>query len=192
MGNDIICKLYACYALQNLSYDKTCRQELAIIPGLLNGLKLCCLVNNNNNNYDDTVNNNDTSAIVPGDILNNNEMKEDGYQYYQEELQLAAIRSLCNLCDEHANIIYISNTLDCIPTIIQLSQQSTINTHLKNKKNNTDNDDIVSFIASDCLAYLSRSLTSISDNGMMLCVEERKKSMVNLPSFETTNWAQWE
>jgi len=160
-STNIICKLFACYAIQNLSFDKTCRQELAIIPGLLNGLKLCCL--------EQLPTNKDTSVDI--------EMKEEEYEYYQEELQLAAIRALCNLCDEHANIIYLSNTLDCIPTIIQLSQKGS---------------DLVSFIASDCLAYLSRSLTSISDNGMMLCVEERKMSMVNLPSFEVTHWDQWE
>jgi len=143
-STDPECRKYACFALQNLSIDKTCRQELAILPGLLAALSACA--------------------------------RHDDF----EEEQLAAVSAIRNLSDEYANIIQISNTLDFIPTIIDLSQNTLPSAN-----------ELVPYYTSDSLAYLSRSLRSISDNGIMLCVQEKKESMVNLPSNQICSWNQW-
>eukprot|EP00586_Coscinodiscus_wailesii_P016009 CAMPEP_0172509958 /NCGR_PEP_ID=MMETSP1066-20121228/224983_1 /TAXON_ID=671091 /ORGANISM="Coscinodiscus wailesii, Strain CCMP2513" /LENGTH=614 /DNA_ID=CAMNT_0013288721 /DNA_START=285 /DNA_END=2129 /DNA_ORIENTATION=- len=43
VSRDDECRKYACFSLQNLSYDKTCRSELALIPNLLKALCTCCM-----------------------------------------------------------------------------------------------------------------------------------------------------
>eukprot|EP00977_Amphora_coffeiformis_P017773 scaffold5899_cov167-Amphora_coffeaeformis.AAC.1 len=79
-------RLYACYGLQNLSQDKSCRQELAITENLL-----VCLCERARGATD------------------------------QEEERLAALSALKNLTDEPANLIPMSNTTDCIATLMHLA-----------------------------------------------------------------------
>jgi hypothetical protein len=141
-------RLYACYALQNLSQDKSCRQELAITDNLITAL---C-----------------------------NRSREAR----AEEERLAAVSSLKNLCDEPANLIPLTNTRDCISTLMQLAHG-----------NEKGVSDTTQYRACDGLATLSHWLRKIATSGKTLDDAKRGKQPTKelfVPSLQVVTWDQWQ
>jgi hypothetical protein len=141
-------RLYACYALQNLSQDKSCRQELAITDNLITAL---C-----------------------------NRSRETR----AEEERLAAVSALKNLCDEPANLIPLTNTRDCISTMMQLAHG--------NEEGVSDN---TQYRACDALATLSHWLRKIATSGKTLDDAKRGKQPTKelfVPSLQVVTWDQWQ
>lgn len=141
-------RLYACYALQNLSQDKSCRQELAITDGLITAL---C-----------------------------NRAREARI----EEERLAAVSSLKNLCDEPANLIPLTNTRDCISTLMQLAHGYEDGA-----------SDTTQYRACDGLATLSHWLRKIATSGKTLDDAKRGKPPTKelfVPSLRVVTWNQWQ
>lgn len=141
-------RLYACYALQNLSQDKSCRQELAITDNLITAL---C-----------------------------NRSREAR----AEDERLAAVSSLKNLCDEPANLIPLTNTHDCISTLMQLA-------HGKEE----GVSDTTQYRACDGLATLSHWLRKIATSGKTLDDAKRGKQPTKelfVPSLQVVTWNQWQ
>jgi hypothetical protein len=141
-------RLYACYALQNLSQDKSCRQELAITDNLITAL---C-----------------------------NRSREAR----AEEERLAAVSALKNLCDEPANLIPLTNTRDCISTMMQLAHG-----------NEEGVSDTTQYRACDGLATLSHWLRKIATSGKTLDDAKRGKQPTRelfVPSLQVITWDQWQ
>jgi hypothetical protein len=141
-------RLYACYALQNLSQDKSCRQELAITNNLITAL---C--------------NRSRDARA-------------------EEERLAAVSALKNLCDEPANLIPLTNTHDCISTLMQLAHG-----------NEEGVSETTQYRACDGLATLSHWLRKIATSGKTLDDAKRGKQPTKelfIPSLQVVTWDQWQ
>jgi hypothetical protein len=141
-------RLFACYALQNLSQDKSCRQELAITDNLITAL---C-----------------------------NRSREAR----AEEERLAAVSALKNLCDEPANLIPLTNTRDCISTMMQLAHG-----------NEEGVSDTTQYRACDGLATLSHWLRKIATSGKTLDDAKRGKQPTRelfVPSLQVITWDQWQ
>jgi hypothetical protein len=141
-------RLYACYALQNLSQDKSCRQELAITDNLITAL---C-----------------------------NRSREA----HAEEERLVAVSALKNLCDEPANLIPLTNTRDCISTLMQLAHG-----------NEEEVSDTTQYRACDGLATLSHWLRKIATSGKTLDDAKRGKQPTKelfVPSLQVVTWDQWQ
>jgi hypothetical protein len=157
-------RLYACFALQNLAQDKSCRQELAVSPGLVT-----CLCDRSR------------EATVNAE-------------------RLAAISALKNLCDEPANLIPMTNTPDCIATLMHLAHGKEPGI-----------DETMQYRACDALATLSHWLRKIATSGH--CMENGKSTTPNasntsntrrelkipksttnvfVPSLRVVTWNQWE
>ena len=140
-------RLYACYALQNLSQEKSCRQELAIANHLIESLCERC-----------------RSATV-----------------YEE--RLATISTLKNLCDEPANLIPMTNTADCVSTLMQLADEDEGSSG-SGKKN---------MIQYRALATLSHWLRKIATSGYSLdATEQGRPPMKGLfvPTLREVSWNQ--
>ena len=141
-------RLYACYALQNLSQEKSCRQELAISNHLIEALCERCRV-----------------ATV-------------------WEERLATISTLKNLCDEPANLIPMTNTADCVSTLMQLADGGDA----------TGNSSMIQYRACDALATLSHWLRKIATSGYSLdATEQGRPPMKGLfvPTLREVSWNQW-
>ena len=148
-ANDSV-RLHACYALQNLSQDKSCRQELAISENLL--ICLC------------------ERARGAADKVDE---------------RLAALSALKNLTDEPANLIPMSNTTDCIATLMHLAhgRQEGVTPMMQ-------------YRACDALATLSHWLRKIATSGQALNnakigkVSNSKELFV--PSLRVVTVNQWQ
>jgi hypothetical protein len=137
-------RLYACYALQNLSQEKSCRQELAIANHLIE--VLCDRCRNG--------------------------------KHFEE--RLASISTLKNLCDEPANLIPMTNTADCITTLMQMADSST--------------DALIQYRACDALATLSHWLRKIATSGYSLDATEKGRPPMKglfVPTLREVSWNQW-
>lgn len=137
-------RLYACYALQNLSQEKSCRQELAIADQLIEALCERCRV-----------------ATRP-------------------EERLATISTLKNLCDEPANLIPMTNTADCVSTLMQMAD--------------SDDDALLQYRACDALATLSHWLRKIATSGYSLDASEQGRPAMKglfVPTLREVSWNQW-
>lgn len=146
-----LARLYACYGLQNLSQDKSCRQELAISENLL-----VCLCERARGATD------------------------------QEEERLAALSALKNLTDEPANLIPMSNTTDCIATLMHLAhgRQEGVTP-------------LMQYRACDALATLSHWLRKIATSGQALTDAKMGKSAPKqqelfVPSLRVVTVNQWQ
>ena len=144
-------RLYGCYALQNLSQDKSCRQELAIAENLL-----VCLCERARGATD------------------------------QEAERLAALSALKNLTDEPANLIPMSNTTDCIATLMHLAhgRQEGVTP-------------LMQYRACDALATLSHWLRKIATSGQALSDAKMGKMHSNskelfVPSLRVVTVNQWQ
>jgi hypothetical protein len=141
-------RLYACYGLQNLAQDKSCRQELAMIE-----------------------------CLVPT-------LCNRGRFSTMEQERLSAISALKNLCDEPANLIPLTNTPECISTLMHLAhgkEQGVTET--------------MQYRACDALATLSHWLRKIATSGQSL--DEVQRGMVPdkklfVPSLRVITWNQWQ
>lgn len=143
-----LARLYACYALQNLSQDKSCRQELAIADNLLTSL----------------------CERARGATDQGGE-------------RLAALSSLKNLTDEPANLIPMSNTTDCIATLMHLAhgRQEGVTP-------------LMQFRACDALATLSHWLRKIASSGQALTDAKMgaAKKELFVPTLRVVTVNQWQ
>jgi hypothetical protein len=116
-----VSRRYGCFAIQNFSHDKSCRQELASSEKLISAL-----------------------------------CKRARHSKDSEE-RLAAICGLKNLTDEPANLIPLSNTPECIATLMQIAhgQEEGVT-------------EIMQFHACDALATISHWLRKIATNGQAM------------------------
>jgi hypothetical protein len=143
-------RLHACYALQNLSQDKSCRQELAISENLL-----ICLCD-----------------------------RARGATEHVNE-RLAALSALKNLTDEPANLIPMSNTTDCIATLMHLAhgRQEGVTP-------------LMQYRACDALATLSHWLRKIATSGQALNNAKNGKISNNkelfIPALRVVTVNQWQ
>lgn len=142
-----ICRRYACFAIQNFSNDKSCRQELASSDKLITAL-----------------------------------CKRARHSKDPEE-RLAAICALKNLTDEPANLIPLSNTAECIATLMQIAhgQEEGVT-------------EMMQFRACDALATISHWLRKIATNGQS--TEAIKDGDVVpttmfVPSLKVVGWEQY-
>jgi hypothetical protein len=139
---------YACFALQNLSQDKPCRQELAITDGLLTAL--CVRVRQGKN----------------------------------PEERLAAIHALTNLTNEPANLIPMTNTPECLATLMQLAHAGDDNV-----------TEMMQFLACDALATLSHWFRSIATSGKRIDLNNQGTqagSDLFVPSLKIVAYEQWQ
>lgn len=139
---------YACFAIQNFSHDKSCRQELATSEKLI--IALC---------------------------------KRARHSRDPEE-RLAAICALKNLTDEPANLIPLSNTAECIATLMQIAhgQEEGVT-------------EMMQFKACDALATISHWLRKIATNGQSMDAVkhgESKPTGMFVPSLKVVGWEQYE
>ncbi|KAL7555554.1 hypothetical protein ACA910_013032 [Epithemia clementina (nom. ined.)] len=140
-------RLFSCYALQNLAQDKSCRQELAVSPGLISAICDRC------------------RKAKP------------------EEERLAAISAIKNLCDEPANLIPMTNTPDCIATLMHLAHGM--------EEGITE---LMQYRACDALATLSHWLRKIATSGQALENAKAKKpppKTLFVPSLQVVDYNQW-
>lgn len=143
-------RLFACFGLQNLSQDKSCRQELAIAENLL--VSLC-------------------------------ERARGATE--QEEERLAALSAIKNLTDEPANLIPMSNTTDCIATLMHLAhgRQEGVTP-------------LMQYRACDALATLSHWLRKIATSGQALTDAKMGKAPNSkelfVPSLRVVTVNQWQ
>lgn len=138
-------RMYACYAIQNMAQDKSCRQELATANNLI--AALCSRAR------------------------------------HGKSERLAAIESLKNLCDEPANLIPMTNTPDCVATLM----------HLAHGKE-TSVTELMQFRACDALATLSHWLRKIATSGQSLEMNRQGKPTPRglfVPSLRVESWNQW-
>ena len=147
-SNDEVARRYACFALQNFSHDKSCRQELATSEKLI--IALC---------------------------------KRARHSRDSEE-RLASICTLKNLTDEPANLIPLSNTAECIATLMQIAhgQEEGVT-------------EMMQFRACDALATISHWLRKIATNGQsMNAVKhgEMKPTSMFVPSLKVVGFDQYE
>ena len=141
-------RLYSCYALQNLTQDKSCRQELAVASGLISSL---CDRSRKATNADE---------------------------------RLAAICAIKNLCDEPANLIPLTNTPDCIATLMHLAHGM--------EEGITE---MMQYRACDALATLSHWLRKIATSGQALESTKAGKpapTSLFVPSLTTVSFEQWQ
>jgi hypothetical protein len=142
-------RLFACYALQNLTHDQSCRQELASVDGLVT--TLCCRCR-----YADA-----------------------------EDERLAAISALKNLCDEPANLIPLTNTPECIATLMHLAHGREDGV-----------TEMMQYCACDALATLSHWLRKIATSGKALDDVQRgippeSETSLFVPTLRVVTWNQW-
>jgi len=141
-------RLFACYAIQNMAQDRACRQELAMVDGLV------------------------TTLCKRGRYANDTDER------------LAAISALKNLCDEPANLIPLTNTPECIATLM----------HLAHGKE-TGVTELMQYRACDALATLSHWLRKIATSGKSLDRVQRGLPADNslfVPSLRVVTWSQWQ
>ena len=141
-------RLYACYAIQNLAQEKSCRQELAMIENLVP--TLC----------------------------------SRGRFSTAEDERLAAISALKNLCDEPANLIPLTNTPECISTLMHLA-------HGKEE----GVTETMQYRACDALATLSHWLRKIATSGKSLDDMQNGRTpdkKLFVPSLRVVTWNQWQ
>ncbi len=140
---------YACFALQNLSQDKPCRQELAITGDLLTAL--CVRVR---------------QASDPVE-------------------RLSAIHALKNLTDEPANLIPMTNTSECLATLMQIAhaQDDSVT-------------EMMQYLGCDALATLSHWFRSIATSGQSIELNKKGRQPVSrelfVPSLKVVPYQQWQ
>jgi hypothetical protein len=142
-----ISRRYACFAIQNFSHDKSCRQELASSEKLITAL-----------------------------------CKRARHSKDPEE-RLAAICALKNLTDEPANLIPLSNTAECIATLMQIAhgQEEGVT-------------EMMQFRACDALATISHWLRKIATNGQSTDAVKDGDVMPTtmfVPSLKVVGWEQY-
>lgn len=147
-SNHEVARRYACFAIQNFSHDKSCRQELASSEKLI--IALC---------------------------------KRARHSKDPEE-RLASICALKNLTDEPANLIPLSNTAECIATLMQIAhgQEEGVT-------------EMMQFRACDALATISHWLRKIATNGQSMNAEkhaETKPTGMFVPSLKVVGFEQYE
>ena len=170
----------SCQTFQNLSLSKDCRVSLAKEDSLLRGL---------------------TEIVL-------NQCEEDGCQSYESDVRLAAVSCLKHLCDEPANLIPLTNTRECVESLLIVSASTGSST--------TDDDDddptlaLMRFRACDALATLShwlRKLATVQENhhyqpvsggswrssssGSMTSPTSYTQSL-HVPSLRVLGWNQWQ
>lgn len=139
---------YACFAIQNFSHNKSCRQELAGNEKLITAL-----------------------------------CKRARHSRDTEE-RLASICALKNLTDEPANLIPLSNTSECIATLMQIAhgQEDGIT-------------EMIQFRACDALATISHWLRKIATNGQMMNAAkhgEQAPERMFVPSLDVVGFEQYQ
>ena len=100
-----------------------------------------------------------------------------------EEERLAAISAIKNLCDEPANLIPLTNTPDCIATLMHLAHGM--------EEGITE---LMQYRACDALSTLSHWLRKISTSGQALENAKAKKpppKTLFVPSLEVVSFNQW-
>lgn len=140
-------RTYACRALQNLSQDKSCRQDLAITKELVD-------------------------ALVQRVSLSDD-----------EEEKLAAVSALKNLADEPTNLIPMTNTPECLATLMQVAHGQDSNT-----------TEMMQFLACDALATLSYWLRKIASTKSIEpgpYKDAPKVSQLMNPTLHVVTWSQW-
>lgn len=143
-----VARRYACFAVQNFSHDKSCRQELASSEKLI--VALC---------------------------------KRARHSKDPEE-RLAAICALKNLTDEPANLIPLSNTPECIATLMQIAH---------GQENGVT--EMMQFRACDALATISHWLRKIATNGQSMNAAKHGDSRPTgmfVPSLNVVGFEQYE
>jgi hypothetical protein len=139
---------YACFALQNFSQDKPCRQELAITDGLL--AALCVRVR----------------------------------QASDAEERLSAVQALTNLTNEPANLIPMTNTPECLATLMQIAHAGDDSV-----------TEMMQFLACDALATLSHWFRSIATSGKLIdqnSMGAGAGSDLFVPSLKIVAYEQWQ
>ena len=100
-----------------------------------------------------------------------------------EEERLAAVSALKNLCDEPANLIPMTNTPDCISTLMHVA-------HGKEE----GVTDMMQYRACDALATLSHWLRKIATSGQSLTASQVGSPAPQglcVPSLRVVTWNQW-
>jgi hypothetical protein len=141
-------RLYACYALQNMAQDKSCRQELAGVEGLV---KTLC--------------------------------RRGRFAQAPDE-RLSAVSAIKNLCDEPANLIPLTNTPECIATLMHLAHGREDGV-----------TEVMQYRACDALATLSHWLRKIATSGKALDSLHRGEAPdkeLFVPSLRVVTWNQWQ
>ncbi|GKY93694.1 hypothetical protein MPSEU_000336600 [Mayamaea pseudoterrestris] len=102
-----------------------------------------------------------------------------------EEERLSAVTAIKNLCDEPANLIPLTNTPECIATLMHLAHGREDGV-----------TEIMQYRACDALATLSHWLRKIATSGKALDATQRGESSSDqglfVPSLRVVTWNQWQ
>lgn len=103
-----------------------------------------------------------------------------------EEERLAAIAAIKNLCDEPANLIPLTNTPECIATLMHVAHGREDGV-----------TEMMQYRACDALATLSHWLRKIATSGKALDTTQKGELLVQdqglfIPSLRVVTWNQWQ
>jgi hypothetical protein len=106
-------------------------------------------------------------------------------QAFDHEERLAAIHALKSLSEEPANLILMTNTPECFPSLMQIADASDDNV-----------SEMMQFVGCDALANLSNHFRLIATSGKNLDNEKRgeptSSNELFVPSLKLVTWEQWE
>lgn len=101
------------------------------------------------------------------------------------DVKLAAVSVLKNLSIEPSNLVLMTNTRNCIATLMQLAHGE-----------DTTITEMIRFHACDCLAALSHWLGKIASSGYPQAASNRQAKdlpqSVLIPTLEVKTWNQWD
>ena len=102
-----------------------------------------------------------------------------------EEERLSALHSIKSLSEEPSNIVVMSNTPDCIPTLIMIAD-------------GTDQtaSEMMRYVAADAIANFSSHCRQLATAGKRADMESRGEKYPQsvdpfVPTFNVTTWEQW-
>jgi hypothetical protein len=106
-------------------------------------------------------------------------------QAFDHEERLAAIHALKSLSEEPANLILMTNTPECFPSLMQIADASDDNV-----------SEMMQFVGCDALANLSNHFRLIATSGKNIDSEKRGEptsgNELFVPSLQVVTWEQWE
>lgn len=97
--------------------------------------------------------------------------------------KLASISALKNLSDEPANLIPMTNTPDCIATLMHIAHAGA--------NGNDSTEETMQYRACDSLATLSHWLRKIASSGQQQQEGSGPQPMI-VPTLKVVTWNQWQ
>lgn len=106
-------------------------------------------------------------------------------QAFDHEERLAAVHAMKNLSEEPSNLIVMTNTAECFPTLMQIADASDDNV-----------SEMMQFVGCDAFANLSEYFRLLATSGKSLDSEKRGEAASGndlfVPSLNVVTWEQWE